>query len=201
MKKKRCYHHYRRPRTTQERRANQERDYVRGKRLPKGLPNSWDDYHSCYQKTWKVKRKTQYRPHGRGQEHDVTIKRNSPYGLTWNLQDYFDNHNIPCRIENLYETELVTHYYRQEYRLVGHTPRLLRTGNPPKTFRDRIDCCQRRLVWIPIYKWVTVFLEKPEQRRYSKWVGVKVTWWANKDIGIDFVLKSLGVKKHEINWD
>jgi hypothetical protein len=200
MKKKRSYRHYpyRRPRTTQERRANQECDYVRGKRLSKSLPNAWDDYRACYQKTWKVKRQTQYRPNGRGTEHSVTIKQKYPYGLTWSLQEYFDDHNIPCRIERLYENELFTHYYKQEYRLVGYKPKLLSTGSPLKRFRDLVAMRQRKVRWIPIYKWVTVALETPQQCRYSKFVGVKVTWWADKDIGIDFVLRKCGVKPDEV---
>lgn len=51
---------YRRPRTTNEKRQNQERKYVRGKRLPKSLPETWDDIPLRLQKSWKKTRKTQY---------------------------------------------------------------------------------------------------------------------------------------------
>ena len=57
------YHHWLRyPRTTQELRANQEKNspYVRGKR--KNLPTAWDDIIVKRQKSWKyLGRKHQYR--------------------------------------------------------------------------------------------------------------------------------------------
>ncbi len=34
---------------------------VRGKRLPKHLPNSWDDYPKCCLRNWKKYRKKQYK--------------------------------------------------------------------------------------------------------------------------------------------
>ena len=39
--------------------------YVRPRRRKKHLPDSWDDVFIRHQKTWKVKRRTQYRPKGR----------------------------------------------------------------------------------------------------------------------------------------
>jgi hypothetical protein len=55
--------HYRNPRTTQERRANQDSEYVRGKRSSKNLPNAYDDIPIPYKfkVSWKKTRKTQYR--------------------------------------------------------------------------------------------------------------------------------------------
>lgn len=60
----------RHPRTTQERRANQEgpgerlgrRTWCRAKRRCHRLPNAWDDMIIYNQKCWKKYRKTQYRP-------------------------------------------------------------------------------------------------------------------------------------------
>lgn len=195
MKKKHNYHDRRHPRTYQEKKANQDQEYVRGKRLPKQLVSLWDAPLAEHQKTWKVKRQTQYRPNRRGKEHSIELRLQFPYGLKYRLSEYFDEHDIPYRIERLFEIELVTRYYKQEYRLVGHIPRLLRTGNPPKSFRDLVAMRQRKLVWIPIYKWVNVKLDKPYQQKYSRFVGLKVTWWSDKDIGIDFILKKIGANE------
>ncbi len=51
------------PRTTQERRHNQDKHdlLVRATRRNNRLPNAWDDYFPCNEKGWKKKRKTQYR--------------------------------------------------------------------------------------------------------------------------------------------
>jgi hypothetical protein len=56
----------RRPKTTHERRANQEwRDvefkFCRANRRPKRLPNSWDDIITHSDRCWKSHRKTQYK--------------------------------------------------------------------------------------------------------------------------------------------
>ena len=55
--------HYRSPRTTQERRANQDSEYVRSKRSFKNLPDAYDDIPIPYKfkVSWKKTRKTQYR--------------------------------------------------------------------------------------------------------------------------------------------
>ncbi len=62
--------YYRRPYTTQERRAViavRGEVKVRAKRAPRSstsytLPTSWDDLRRCVQRTWKVHRTSQYRP-------------------------------------------------------------------------------------------------------------------------------------------
>jgi len=52
----------RHPKTTQEKRANcYDREFVRGKRLPKQLPDAWDDKFVNHPRCWKNQRKTQYR--------------------------------------------------------------------------------------------------------------------------------------------
>jgi len=59
------FHCYRRPKTTQElRRAHDqdERQYIRGRRLPNRLPNNRDDIVVFTTKCWKKTRKTQYKP-------------------------------------------------------------------------------------------------------------------------------------------
>jgi hypothetical protein len=52
----------RNPRTTQERRANQDWP-VRGRRLPNRLPEAWDDVprRDADDRSWKRHRRTQYK--------------------------------------------------------------------------------------------------------------------------------------------
>lgn len=75
MKKKRWrYRSYRSPRTTQERRLNgsrKDRDqsesnykWSRKKRCRHNLPNMYDDIPYAHQRSWKKRRKTQYRQGG-----------------------------------------------------------------------------------------------------------------------------------------
>ena len=54
---------YRHPKTTQERRASQERNdpLIRRKRAARNLPTVYDDIPIHREKSWKKKRKTQYR--------------------------------------------------------------------------------------------------------------------------------------------
>lgn len=47
------------PKTTQEKKANQE-NWHRGKRSVKRLPDAYDDYFVKIEKCWKYHRKTQY---------------------------------------------------------------------------------------------------------------------------------------------
>ena len=73
MKKNLKYVYYRNPRTTAEAKANQE-GWGRPRRRPCNLPNAYDDYYpQADRKSWKAKRKTQYRPGGRGKEHSVVV--------------------------------------------------------------------------------------------------------------------------------
>lgn len=50
---------YRRPRTTQERKANQEKNDILVRPKRKDLPTSYDDFYIKEEKSWKSKRKQQ----------------------------------------------------------------------------------------------------------------------------------------------
>ena len=55
---RRCYCWWRRMKTTQEIRMNQDVEhklYTRGKR--RNLPEHWDDVHRCVQRSWKTQNK------------------------------------------------------------------------------------------------------------------------------------------------
>lgn len=81
---------YRNPRTTNERRNSQNK-YVRAKRNHKNIPNAWDDIPICHQKTWKKKRKKQYRGPKRGKKHSIKVRLSNMRRLV----DYFEEYNIP----------------------------------------------------------------------------------------------------------
>lgn len=96
--------YYRSPRTTQEKRNNQE-NWHRAKRSPCNLPDLWDDIYAHKDNCWKSKRKKRYRPNKRGQMHSLII----PYYdfCNWQLEEYFKENNIPVKTEMISRTYLV----------------------------------------------------------------------------------------------
>lgn len=73
---------------------------IRGRRRPHHLPDIYDDIPITRQKTWKKKRRTQYRVEPRGERHEIfvdSIKYQRPY---YRYEEYFKKHDIPFRIEN-----------------------------------------------------------------------------------------------------
>lgn len=100
------YHHgawLRSVSTTQEKRYNGKRfdpqaKYVRAKRRANNLPDAWDDIPCCQQKTWKHKRKTQYRPLGRKANYYHFILDTDGWINEWYIEEYFEKNNIAYRI-------------------------------------------------------------------------------------------------------
>ncbi len=91
----------RRPRTTQERRENGKRSqFARPKRSASNLTNAWDDKVVTQQRTWKKRRRSQYRVGGRGKEHRVLLEYH-PSRLYW-LKLWMEDHDVPCSIKYLY---------------------------------------------------------------------------------------------------
>lgn len=160
----------RHPRTTAERRANQE-GWERPRRRPHLLPNTYDDLWVRSNKSWKNKRKTQYHTGGRGEHHTVIV----PEVRGWNwprhlgvrdkedrLKYYFEDHNIPYYIETRRKFRWVERYYNEragveDYTICGMT-------------------FQR-----PVYKKVYT------GEFYRSWYVdyYIVHWWYDKDIGVD----------------
>ena len=191
MKRKKIHHYYRRPRTAAEAKANQDGEYVRGKRSPRNLADAWDDNNCCHQKTWKVKRLQQYRPDGRGEKHTITLSSSKVWLHTWYLEEHFDDHDIPYHIERLYDVEFRKTYYFREYRVVRYNPILQSSHKLGGTFNDLVNRGTNIIRWVPVYKWVIIPLKKPCTYKWSKIIGFKVTWWSHKDIGIDYILRKL----------
>jgi hypothetical protein len=91
--------YYRSPKTRNEKRANQDDEFVRAKRKPKNLTDFWDDkpISEAGSKTWKRKRKTQHNEEERGTKHVIEGTSMFP---SWELSMYFTKHDIPHDISN-----------------------------------------------------------------------------------------------------
>lgn len=157
----------RNPRTQQERRINcYDREYVRGKRLPNSLPNSYDDIRVRPRKTWKDKRKTQYRVDDRGGEHSLVL---DSCIYTWRLEEYLRDMDIPYRLEENYDHKMVRWFHYKKTVKPGHL---------------------REYPW-DIHKWEKVYTD--EYRRVCYLAGYTLTWWSDKNIGIDFILRKFSI--------
>ena len=177
-KQRRIYRWMRHPRTTAEKRANQDTEYVRGRRLPKQLVDTYDDINICTQKSWKKKRKKQYRVNGRGHKHAIILHSNRLGAELWKLEEYFQGHDIPYCVDTLYKTERTLHYYYRDYRQVKSVPMLL----------------GKTIYWKPIYKYVIVPYDEPKTYKISTVIGYKITWWSHKDIGVEYILGNIAHK-------
>lgn len=160
----------RHPRTTAERRANQD-EWARPKRRPHLLPNTYDDIWVRSSKSWKEKRKKQYYTGGRGKHHHVRIDKeclryyqSAKIDL---LVDYFKDYDIPYRID-------VYHKFRWVERFNWE--------------------------WDGTYETITLWEDYSYKRKvhkkkytgefYRQWYidYYVVHWWYDKDIGLDFIL-------------
>ena len=189
---------YRRPRTTQERRVNGKRSkWCRGKRRAGHLPDTYDDPQACIQKTWKVKRRHQYRECGRGQQHKIFLpsKGGPRYRFwvnIWELEEYLNNHEIPFRVEKVEKVDVREDTHQRVYKCTGWEPYTVTYNNRPwprmgnKKVKT-IVCTETR--WRGIYSWVWVKLAQPRVGRWYTLVGYNITWWSDKDIGIDRILQ------------
>lgn len=170
--------YYRNPKTHAERKANLDCEYARPGR--RKLPSSWDDISVHHDKCWKGKRKKQHRDEPRGEEHTFELESDVSYSKLWRLEEYFRNHNIPYKIEKHRVTDCYTYeitervfdkwivnpyrFYVGGKKVVG--PALISTYKLVKTGRFKTCKC-------------------------SKIVGYTVHWWANKDIGVKYILDSV----------
>ncbi len=164
--KKKQFGMCRNPKTHRANRDNQDRQYVRGKRC--SLPSAWDlDYWIGEQKSWKGKRKTQYRTDGRGKKHEVIIGTDV---CEWKLEEYFQDNNIPFSIEMILKR--VVKYIKKPY---GY-------------MKDYGSYYDEDMGWVSNYqKWIFTHYETEEWVRHYR-IGYEVTWWSDKDIGIDYLL-------------
>lgn len=170
--RKKQYSYFRRPKTTAERKANDDpeiKNYVRGKRLPKTLPDTWDDQKLTYSKSWKDRRKTQYRPQKRGKKHTIEVGVGFWRHGLWELEDYFLEHDIPYQIKD-----------KKRSRIETRTKKLMPVRT--KAYWEIYHCG-----WTP-YEWVEC---APYHVTIIEHLGYYISWWSDKDIGIDYILRSI----------
>lgn len=107
---------YRSPRTTQERRNNGRRSkWERAKQSKTNLINWWDDKHHIIQKTWKVKRRHQYRDTSRGKKHFIFLPGRLFRSNTWKLERYFIEKDIPYHIKRIHSKNLPVYIISFQY--------------------------------------------------------------------------------------
>lgn len=173
--RRKTYRYYRHPRTTAERRANENCEFARAKRKGHNLPNPWDDIPvSKPTKSWKDRRRKQYREGGRGKEYSIFIPAETRWGKIWHLKEYFEEHEIPYSIETKKESWIETVTFKWDRDLLRYSKNESGIG----------------LLWRPVFsKWYKVPIES-YQRKRTKTVGYIIRWWSHKDIGIEFILNS-----------
>jgi len=190
---------YRGVKTTPERRANSDPEhlpYVRGRRRPAMLPDPWDDYPCCHQKTWKVKRAKQYRCGGRGKKHRMVFPVRPWPRWSWRfredeqlLEDYLEEHNIPHRVRSLGHREKRVQTYQKVYTITGWKvvvkERKVRKGSGNK----RKTTTEYYTVRRPIYGWKIKKWDKPREWWVFVAEGTEVVWWSDKDIGVSHILR------------
>lgn len=191
---------HRHMRTTAERRANSDpelRKYVRGKRSPRMLPSYWTDRQTTKTKSWKDKRLIQYRPDGRGVEHEIHIGKQFGWGPIYRIEEYFKDHEIPFVIDHLYDTEIELIYGRWSTEVVGYekytTTRYIRDKKSKKKHKTILEYVTE---WRAKYDRVWTQYDKPREVHYRHDKGYNVTWWSDKDIGIDRIIASSGCESY-----
>lgn len=174
---------YRHPRTTAEKRANQDGEFVRGRRKPHLLPSSYDDIYVKGTKSWKDKRLTQYRDKPRGKKHEIIIKgQNYIFLSDWRLQDYLEKYDIPYRLEPIRENFQKSSWVTTKREKWYLKPRFCYSWNPDKRHQIGFDWVYRDVPLDKPYKVVYT---------YSRQIGTKIVWWSDKDIGIDYILNQV----------
>ena len=181
MSKKWFRRYYKCPRTRNEARQNQE-GWCRPKRRPAHLADAWDDKSHCIQNTWKVKRKTQYRVGKRGQKHtfiaDSKIRN-------WVLPEYFDKHDIPYRIEPIYQSYMCKIPIQKKI-IIGKIPKYvikyIWEG------KKLVNKQKHQIGYKDIVEWKTVGY-KEKQVYYV--TAYRITWWSDKDIGLEYILSKV----------
>jgi hypothetical protein len=185
MKKKK-YGYYRNMRTRAEMRAactlfeDGEREQW-GRRRPYSL-DAWNlERPYGQQKSWKMCRRKQYNPNGRGQKHTFKIKLDElSWRQKWNFELYCRDNNIPYTIHTLTHKENRVQYSNGKWCIVRWEPceRQTKVDGVWKTVKDNR----------PIYGIKQENLAQPRKYNISVIDGYILTWWSNKDIGIKHIL-------------
>jgi hypothetical protein len=181
MKNKYKYHYYRPVRVRAEMRdaCVIKEDGVReqwGRRTMHDLdPWNLEKCHG-YQKSWKKLRRTKYREAGlKSGKNKYTLGVKDWFNMR-KLEKYFKAYNIPYCINERGHRELVRYTRYTKNVFVGYKKYVCGNG------KERL--------W-PEYK--EVVLNPPEEYRYwNRHIdGYDITWWSDKDIGVNYILKGV----------
>tara|TARA_R110000803_G_scaffold1731_3_gene5604 strand:+ start:476 stop:964 length:489 start_codon:yes stop_codon:yes gene_type:complete len=156
--------------------------WARAKRSGTNLVDYWDDIHSVEQRSWKVKREKQYRVGKRGERRECYVEQyRYPFPMPeYEFEKYCKANDIPYDIEEVYKRVPVTEYETKRTTIVSFG------DNYSKYFWSEY---RYHSLWGGSNdRWE----ETGETRiaHYIRLVGYKLTWWSNKDIGINHVLNS-----------
>lgn len=181
-----CYRH---TNTHQEMVANQE-EREEGKRCKWGRnsrsqheldPWTYDKCHN-HEKSWKKRRDKQYREESRNEQEEHVVWLEDRLN-TWGLEEWFVDHNIAYKIEWVFETRMgVQKYGWCRVCVTQFFCNLKRHGvkNKDGCGEDENSYTYYRYVWDKLPN------PKPKSIQYRRY---KLTWWSNKNIGIEYVLK------------
>lgn len=175
--------------THQEMVANQEekeegerRQWGRSSRSQHELdPWTFDKFHGR-EKSWKKKRRRQYREESRNKQEEHVVWLEDRLN-TWGLEEWFVDHDIAYKIEWVFETRMgVQKYGWRKVCPTRFSSNLKRHGvkNKDGCGEDENPYTYYRYVWGKLLN------SKPQPIQYRRY---KLTWWSNKDIGIEYVLK------------
>lgn len=190
------YHskYYRRPKTTQEAKYSCDEDhkqYIRGKRSYKNLPNSYDDLQNTAKsdKSWKRKSKAKHQSrvlnlnnnNRKSRKNSLIFNDNDiSYKQIFDFEDYCDRLDIPYK---------VIKKYRIEYR-TREIEKFIQTGiEPVYSHYKKNNIGQPRLLF---YRTLGYWEKTGVFKRYKikTPTTIQLMWWSNKDIGIDKILNA-----------
>jgi hypothetical protein len=193
MRKPRNPYWYNGPRVRQELRYTQDCPYSRRSRINDLKYCLYDGHGNWPGENWKGKRKQQHREYSRGEKHGMVLSDNN-WRRIWSIKQYLTEHNIPFKIEDICErqkrkqiirTERVKDYLSADY---VYRWQWDKDANGKKTLM-RYRSHQCGFSW----KYKEVTLDKPKVRYYNVSIRVayNLTWWSDKDIGMDFILNRI----------
>lgn len=194
-------HYYREPHSTQERKMScdeEHKPYIRGKRSYRNLPNAWNDIPKSQikPKSWKklTKSKHQSGIGSRGKKHSIYLKDDKNWTLwrfststkVYSFEEYCKKHSIPY---NVVEKKRVFFKWYPEKIWVPNG-KMKHWYSPPRYNKEEILISPRRIIYsFQDGDWVETGKQKKHKCRET--IGYTLTWWSDKDIGIEQILKQL----------
>jgi len=184
---------YRHPKTTAERKANSDveyKRYVRGKRHASQLPDTYDDIPvASLGKSWKEKRKQQYRDDGRVNKHSIDFDLGDEERM-WQLYDYCYKRDIPFRLDDHKESCEYTYELYKKIPYEYAQPYHVMVWDEKKKAQVRVDLER----WVS--RWKSVPTGEYRTATRTETVSYTFTWWHKKDIGADIIMSKAKCRRY-----